>query len=287
MSPRCDNDPGRTFRPDVKCCGYTPTTPNFQVGAVLAGRTMDEGLQSMRARIAAKRGVTPLGIMPSNDYIGRWKAAPFGSERELRCPHYVQEGGLCGVWRHREAVCTTWFCQLERGVVGQHFWMTLRKFLFCAQDALVRHCARELGAVEGAQGVWGWGRWKKRVPAYYQECWQIVGGMHWKEVRQLGGFELGVRARDLKAAHHERRNPVLPTRLRRGEFRQEVLDDGAVRLWGWGAWASVDVTVQELAVINGIDEAGSEEVLADGKVSRQRLQEWVDQRVIVGSGDAG
>jgi len=49
------------FQPDLKCCTYHPTLPNYLVGAVLsdASPELDGGKRRIRGKIAARIGVTP------------------------------------------------------------------------------------------------------------------------------------------------------------------------------------------------------------------------------------
>jgi hypothetical protein len=138
------------FDPDTKCCTYVPTLPNFLVGLILndddpaaiAGRT------SIERRIAAGIGVTPLGLQSDPRYALIYKHAGgelFGRTSGLRCPHYLPaDGGQCGIWRHRNAVCTTWFCKHERGRVGQRFWDALLVLLTLVERHLGLWAANEL-----------------------------------------------------------------------------------------------------------------------------------------------
>src|SRR5262245_45338172 len=62
----------------------------------------------------------------------------------MRCPHYREDIGGCGVWRHRSATCSTWYCKYDRGAVGMAFWDPLRDLLKAAEEALARWCLLEL-----------------------------------------------------------------------------------------------------------------------------------------------
>src|SRR5262245_25747140 len=114
--PRPDSE---YFDPEIKCCTYLPPLPNFLVGRIPADdrEDMAHGCSSVDARLIAGVEVTPLGFgvpAPYTLLYGNARDA-FGRARGLRCPHYVSEGGKCGIWRHREAICATWFCKRERG----------------------------------------------------------------------------------------------------------------------------------------------------------------------------
>ncbi len=89
------------FRPDVKCCSFFPHLPNFAVGGILNDTSpeTDIGRHSVEARIAAKVGVTPFGLDAPATYALLYAQADhaFGVARGLRCPHYIEAGGLCGI----------------------------------------------------------------------------------------------------------------------------------------------------------------------------------------------
>ena len=108
------------FHPDTKCCTYIPTLPNFLVGAILADDepAAQNGRRSLRVRLEGGDGLTPLGLAAPPAHAILYRAGGehvFGRSPALRCPHYVVDEGTCGIWRHREAVCATWFCRHVRG----------------------------------------------------------------------------------------------------------------------------------------------------------------------------
>lgn len=135
------------FRPDAKCCTYHPQLPNYLVGAILADARDDmaEGRRRMLAKIAARAGVTP-----------QWIAAPrktsllqrgarnlaFGRSLVLLCPYFERDGGLCTIWRHRETVCSTFFCKYDDGAEGQRFWRATRDLMEYVERRLSHAAAR-------------------------------------------------------------------------------------------------------------------------------------------------
>ena len=95
---------------------------------------MAAGRATLETRLASRVAVTPIGVGRSPtfqvlyDHVG--EATGFGRSRSIRCPHYLEEGcGLCGIWRHRESTCATWFCKHVRGGVGKRFWGTIQQLL--------------------------------------------------------------------------------------------------------------------------------------------------------------
>ena len=184
------------FNPRVKCCTFVPVLPNFLVGRILrdSERGQPQGRASVEARIATGIGVTPLGL-------GRSPAqhvpdAGFGQDEKYLCPHFVQQdGGICSIWQHREAVCATFFCKFVRGAMGANFWGALRRLLEAIEQALAWQCVETLdvgaatvslllGAAGDARhdtvalrqdGTYApadlraiWGRWAGRERAFYE-----------------------------------------------------------------------------------------------------------------------
>ncbi|MEZ4315891.1 MAG: hypothetical protein R3F61_00230 [Myxococcota bacterium] len=247
--PLCE---GR-FRVDVKCCGYVPRLPNYLVGRVL--RAGGRGAETVRARLDARVSVTPLGLGIPPDYAAAWtlveRTTGFGTDPELVCPHF--DDGRCSIWANREAVCTTWFCRLDRGAVGQAFWLELRAFLQLLERVLARHALRQVGIDPSVRPV-PWGRFVDDREALFLATADAVAGLSWSEVRELGGFELSVRRRALKAAWLAREHPAPVTEpVVPGVFtasRQE----GRAHLVGWSEYDALDLPD---AVLDQLDDPAS------------------------------
>jgi len=136
------------FRPDVKCCSFHPSLPNFLAGSILSDERAEaaEGKKRMRALIAARIGVTPHWLSPSAKYHMLYEAArraSFGRTDNLICP-YFDEDGRCSVWRHRESICTTYYCKFTRGVHSGKFWNALKGYLSFTEGCLARWSSREV-----------------------------------------------------------------------------------------------------------------------------------------------
>lgn len=137
------------FRPDAKCCTFEPRLPSYLVGAILADERPDmaEGRRRVRAKIAAKIGATPRWLAPPAKREVLMSAAwrnGFGRSLTLLCPYFEREGGLCTVWRHREAVCSTFFCKYDAAADGEHFWKSVRSLVGYVERVLSLHVTREL-----------------------------------------------------------------------------------------------------------------------------------------------
>jgi Fe-S-cluster containining protein len=149
MCPPKDPVQGVTyFRPDTKCCTYQPFLPNYLVGAILADTEplMAEGQRRIRAHIASRVGVTPRWLAPSRKRSALFRAAresSFGRSLLLRCP-YLSGEGLCTIWRHRDTVCSTFFCKYGAGADGQTFWRAVDAYMLHVERELACHAAAKL-----------------------------------------------------------------------------------------------------------------------------------------------
>jgi Fe-S-cluster containining protein len=137
------------FRPDVKCCSFWPTLPNYLVGAALDDPRPEaaEGANRLRAVIAKRIGVTAAWVAAPRKYLVLLDAArvsSFGRSSSLLCPYYAKDTGLCTVWQHREAVCATFFCKYAAGGSGHKLWTALKQWFSHVERSLATHAAREL-----------------------------------------------------------------------------------------------------------------------------------------------
>lgn len=214
------------FDPYTKCCTYLPALPNFLVGRMLADDSPEftRGRATLEARLAEGIAVTPFGIGRSAAYDLLYATSGksfFGRDRSMRCPHYLDEGGgQCGIWRHRAAVCATWFCKYRRGAVGQRFWQTLHRLLSAVERELSSWCALELGidsADAGRQRAFG--DWSGRERRFFQECARLVEALHWRDVERICGPEVRTLRKVTREAFDRLRSRAIPRRLRVGSFK--------------------------------------------------------------------
>ena len=240
------------FDPSTKCCTYLPVLPNFLVGRMLADDSAEfaRGRATLDARLAEGIALTPFGIGRSATYDLLYvaNAKSFGRVRSMRCPHYLEEGGgQCGIWRHRAAVCATWFCKHVRGAVGQQFWQTLHRLLSAAERELSLWCALELGVhadalrrllVDGKQARadskkdgdslsvaarrQAFGKWSGRERRFFEECARLVEALRWSDVERICGPEVRALTTLTREAFDRLRSQAVPRRLRVGSFT--VLD---------------------------------------------------------------
>jgi hypothetical protein len=245
MVPPPDEPMGRThFDPTTKCCTFVPRLPNFLVGAVLLDEdpTAAQGRVTLEGRMLAGIGVTPLGLArpPAWDLVYRHGVVrgdqTFGRTRLLRCPHFLADG-RCGIWKHREGVCATWYCRHERGAVGFDFWEALGGFLHVIERALSYDAVLALGVdgaalrrlVDGPAAADGpaldgraspaaqratWGEWYDRERELYIATAARVERLGWDEIRAIGGPEVEAHGRLVREAFERLVWARTPERLR-------------------------------------------------------------------------
>lgn len=174
------------YDPATKCCTYLPVLYNFQVGAILDDPdTAPEGRSSVDRRIDEGLGVLPIGLVGNEGYFANYGQETFGKDVALRCPHYLVDGGQCGVWSHRNSTCTTWFCRCDRGAASYGFWRHgLRRLLEGVEEVVSDWAVFALGA-----GPRDWGFWADRR-AFYRASARLAAGCSWEQIVSLGGVKL-------------------------------------------------------------------------------------------------
>jgi len=261
------------YSPSTKCCTYLPDLASFLVGAILSDPTDRDpaaaaGRATVEARIDAGVGVTPLGLERAPVYTLLYHKSPasFGHAQTMRCPHYLDAGGgRCGVWRHRESTCATWFCKHERGETGKAFWHQLHQTLRAAEEHVRLHCLLEVGGLELARAVlasggplaWPpqpdstlsaadvdgradpelgrarWGAWWGRERAFYAACAQVVAALRWADVVRIGGVRLEILSRVLVETHRQLTSDALPARVGRRHLTVIQTSSESVNLVGY------------------------------------------------------
>jgi hypothetical protein len=233
------------FSPSTKCCTFTPDIWNFLAGGVLLDDdpASARGKAGVEARIDAGSAVTPLGLRRTRTYQVLYESSVdlFGHSKTMLCPHYIDEqGGLCGVWRHRESTCTTWFCKFVRGSVGRDFWDQLQQLLRAVEESLAAWCLTQLdvdesvmrrlyrpprnrfpsrptsheldGSVNEKERKALWGSWLGRERELYIACARLVEPLRWGDVLRIAGAEVAVYSRLTREAHQRRVSADVPAR---------------------------------------------------------------------------
>ena len=271
------------FHPDLKCCTYTPTLWNFLVGRILTDPdpALATGRASVERRIAAGIAVTPLSLALPPAHAALYEAgdSAFGRSRALLCPHFDrQDGGRCGIWRHRDSTCATYFCKHDRGGAGQQFWRAIQVLLSAVERALARHAVLELdlgaaaldelfpqrtqGAVDrslSAAELDGdpdpvrarrlWGRWAGRELEFYQAAAGLVSDLDWAHVVVIGGSEVRLRAQQAREASRRLGPSAPPLRLAPAALTLVPLRDGQSRVVAYSATDPLQLPQELLEVL--------------------------------------
>jgi Fe-S-cluster containining protein len=312
------------FEPDIKCCDHMPELPNFLVGRVLldASDGNASGRASVGARIDAGEAVTPLGLGVPDSWsaLARKSAGAFGHSHALRCPHFVEEDSLCGVWAHRESVCSTYFCKHVRGATGESFWMALRELLVTIEHELAHWCVermgfddasleRLLGRGEGSGDVDSgapdmaadperqraiWGAWLGRERELYERSARLVEELDWEDVLEIGGRDLGQRVSALRAAWGQLVSTGTPDFLQAGSW--EIVDStpGSVTLRSYSASDLLEIPRALFDALGTFDGGPAAEALEriererGVRIGPERIRELVDFRLLrpEGAGDS-
>jgi len=237
------------FNPQTKCCTYVPIIPNYLVGRMLEEEDPEQasGRLTVENRIRSGVAVTPLGLDQPTDWRLLYRTSPdslFGQSRTMLCPHYLEaEGGRCGVWKNRAALCATYHCKYVRGAVGQRFWDALHKLLTAVEDSLSRWCVLKLDigsealrhlfpvtnrlktkdiiearALDGIADLSDsrnlWGRWAGREQEFYRESAHLISALEWKDVIATDSAVLQIYSRLLLDAYQALLSEQIPDRLK-------------------------------------------------------------------------
>jgi hypothetical protein len=241
------------FNPQSKCCTYWPKLPNFLVGMILKDDdpAMRRGRATVESRLQAGLAVTPVGLgAPAKvrSLYAQIEPRAFGRMQSLLCPHYINEdGGLCGIWKYRNSICSTWFCKYERGAAGRDFWENVKSLLLAIEYDLARWCAIKLELDETALALLlippteagqrlmlspedmdervdptqqrrRWGNWYGREQEFYRACADLVKPLSWENVVSICGPETQVHARLTEQTYRRLTRSEIPARLRLGNF---------------------------------------------------------------------
>ncbi len=283
------------FSPTIKCCTYVPTLRNFLVGRILADGdpTAEPGRATVIKRIANGIAVTPLGLAQSPVFKVLYEqsgAGTFGRNGTLVCPHYISDGGHCGVWRHRESTCATWFCKHLRGEVGIDFWRkSLHQLLMAVEEDLSRWCLLELNLgddilqhlfarrekteadgltlesldnrVDRESYARIWGKWAGREHEFYIACAGLVDPLSWQDVLAICGPDVSVQARLTKQAYRRLTSDETPRALTVGTMRLVQITHNAARVTTYSDYDPVEIPRGMIDLLHYFDGRPTKEAL--------------------------
>jgi hypothetical protein len=329
LSPDKEPGPGAGyfFDPRTKCCTYVPELPNFLVGRILTDGdpASARGRATLVKRLEEGIAVTPLGVGRSPTYRLLYEHAAglmaFGRNRALRCPHYLEDdGGRCGIWRHRKSTCATWFCKYARGAVGLSFWRAVHQLLGTVEENLARWCVIELdvgvealrqlfpptggeptlfgphvkgrtldGVVDRDTGRLLWGRWSGRERLFFDECARRVNSLAWRDVAAIGGPEVRIRERLLRLSHALLLSDETPPGLRVASFRVDPMHKDFDRVWTYSPLDPFDLPKPLMKALRYFDGRPTPEALRaiaeelGTGIDEHLLRALVDYRILVPS----
>lgn len=259
------------FRPDTKCCTYHPYLPNFLVGAALADPdpALEEGRRRLRARIQSRVSVTPLWLAPPRKQSVLFTAArrsSFGRSLMLRCPYFEPNGGLCTIWKHRESVCSTFFCKHTGGNDAKHMWNGMQSYLRHAERYLGRYAMASIApratqpdlgmgeiSLEDLEGNPPhpdfyrtiWQDWEGREEEFYIETYKLVSALSRDDFERIVNVDDGPRLlTELSGLYDSLRFPVLAERLMLNPDRSETPTEGGVLMTTYSRYETVLVNEQ-------------------------------------------
>jgi hypothetical protein len=302
---------GVFFHPATKCCTYEPGLVNYRAGMVLSEEEPDfaAGRRTVEERLGARIAVTPLGMDPSARFLLLYKNADavFGRAPELGCPHQIE--GQCGIWRHRPATCTTWFCKHVRGATGFEFWKDLAELLREADSQLALWCALEMGIEASPLGFLLqpkpmdatdlgaaitddayralWGRWTGREMEFYRECAALVRPLVWDDVSRICGPRLTILSRLVRERYGKLTSEAAPDRPRLGLIQIAGIVAGEYSAVTYSTYDPLRISSNLATVLHHFDGRPAGTVLEEIRLQRgirlspDLLQRMVDFRVLV------
>ncbi len=305
------------FQRSLKCCTYFPKLPNYLVGRALDGD--NPGAERLRAFIAGEAGEAKanlLGVFPGTHYSVIYSATStdgFGKDPGLLCPYAIEaegpEGPRCGIWQHRNAVCTSYFCKHVRGQTGHIFWQSFRNLLIDMESALAWWAVAELipeaGKLLGSlpvsdphtfdlpAGVCSWRYWRGTRDAFYMATAELVEALRWEEAIAIAGIKTNMRAREVQARFDAATSSEVPARVRTATYQVVAPGERATVIQTPGSIETFQVPSSLLPLLAYFDGRETETVLADIKertgvsVAPGLVRRLCDFRVLQPVGDEG
>ena len=232
------------FNPVTKCCTYFPDVPNFLVGRAIAVDT--PGAAALRAFVDSGSGtrtnVTLRSVQPVAKIATVYehhRSQAFGHDAELLCPYAVTTdpdvGPMCGIWKQRNAVCSTWFCKHEKGVTGRTFWMALQGLLSHLEYAVSWWAILEVlddpaaacslaGTTVDSKITIGlrhdaWRHWKGSRASFYEACADRVDALSAQDAIAIAGVTGRLHQTELSTRFRKLLSDAVPDRLRVEPYR--------------------------------------------------------------------
>jgi hypothetical protein len=233
----------------------------------------------------------------------------------MRCPYFIEEQeGRCGVWKHRNAVCATWFCKHERGAVGLAFWHSLRDLFTAIEHNLALWCALELSpgvqslsklvSRSGQHGTRDlsaaelddqydppgyaalWGEWLDREREFFGRCASLVAPLKWSEVLSITGPEVRASSELALAAYQELMSNQIPDGLRPSPVLVAPASEDRLTIQTYSSADPLSVSSVVLSLLHYFDGRATTDVLEDiermegVRMSPELVRKLADFRVL-------
>ena len=287
MLPSPGSSPDATyFHPVTKCCAYQPHLPNYLAGRILSDfeASMSPGREELERRVARKVSVTPRWAGPGNLFGLMYRGTPnvFGRAPALRC-HFLSPTGGCGIWKHRPAVCATWYCKYVRGENGFRFWKLTDKLFQAVEHEISLWCLAELktglatieeiaprtapavselgGEIDLAQYQRVWGDWAGREIEFYRECARMVDQLSWEQVEQICGPRVRILVELVRDAYSNLRSEAIPERLRVGKLNFTSVEERGYTVVSYSRYDPLLMPHSLVGVLHYFDGRPTEDAL--------------------------
>jgi hypothetical protein len=255
--------------------------------------------------------VTPFGVLPPPAENARYGAfqTDFGQNPDLRCPYFIEAGGLCGIWKYRNGKCSTWFCKHVRGQAGLHFWRALKDLLQAIEEKMTVWCIHELMAGDedfrllfplqdpdlelfqkqqtffyeigqassrSLQQL-AWGKWFGAERFFFEECSRLIDALHWNDIAEIGGAEMLRATRHLTNCYRQLTISEIPGWLKVAALKSIHLNSEKVRVWGYSRYDPLDLPRSIFDVLACFDGSPTASVLERLRVERglQITDDWL------------
>jgi len=301
------------YKSSAKCCTYWPALPNYTVGGILNDASA-EGQLSRHPLTAYATSVeaNPRGVNVPFDYQVSYLhyRDQFGQSGRLLCPYYTSEAtgvegsGGCQIWRHRPAVCMTFFCKISSGPLGQRFWSEAKRLLLAIEERLPVWCAKELGIAPAGLltplsqpdrlsrepanrqtsstnpkpvPAESWGPWRNREVEFFINCERLVASLSWPEVVAICGAEVGALGSVVHSTSVEMLSQDMPARMSLGPMQLLGTTPRGVMVSTYRTTDPRELDRRLLACLLEVDNATAEEIT---NIAAQRYGISLDNALI-------
>jgi hypothetical protein len=274
--------PMEYFKPDLKCCTYHPHLPNYLVGSILMDTdpAMAEGKERIRKKIAARIGITPARVAPprKQSLIAAMAVGSgyFGRSNAIVCPYLEREKGLCTVWKHREGVCSTYYCKYTLGMPGKEFWRNLKEYIGYVEVGLCRYAIMAIDpkmtepnlrrgeltledvedrAPSDETYAAYWSKWVGREEEFYIECAKKVRALTKEQFFKIvhARTEASAWLESAQKLYNQAHTPILPTHLIRNKDCRARNAGDSVILWTYNYFDAFSIASDLYDVLGMLD----------------------------------